>query len=499
MPTAFEKNSSKLIFYTLEALLLSLYPIFAVMWLTRLLTLSDMLTLFVVDLLLIGGYYALYKFAADKVWGKYALVVGSFVVGNVLFLFIPSSVIWVPFFIYLSLSLVYLSRPVVIAAGITAVLSLVLQFLANPFIPVYAPLDYAVIFIVFVMVAVTNYAVCMVGQNMLKESDRQKEKIEELLQEVERSAAELKTFGESVASGANETFRFSEEAASSFSEISKGIEIQAENIQEINEAMIRSGQNIERISGESVRLNEVSLSTKQLTEEGGRKAAELREEMKQVRGSMHDTVSQVQLLNRYAEEAQAILTAISQIANQTNLLSLNASIEAARAGEQGRGFAVVAGEIRGLSANVQTSAEDIAGLLRQIRGQTGTVSDYVSGSESTLESLERRTFETGELFDRINQDASDVLSKSAEVQQNVERLKAFNGSIAGQVSDFSAISEQTSASVELVAGSVYRQRDSIRLISDSVVQLETMIEDLQGLAARAEEAPAREDVRTKTT
>ncbi|OWA34127.1 hypothetical protein B9G55_17545 [Saccharibacillus sp. O16] len=498
MPTPFEKNSSKLMFYTLEALLISLYPIFAILWLTGLLTLSDMLTLFVVDLLLMGGYYALYKYLVHSLWGKYALVIGSFVVGNILFFFIPSGIIWVPFFIYLSLSLVYLSRSVVIVSGAAALLSLTIQFVFNPFIPTYIPLDYAIIFIVSVMITVTNYAVCIVGNHMLQASARQKEQIEELLGEVERSAAELKTFGESVTSGANETFRLSEEAASSFSEISKGIEIQAENIQEINESMIQSGENIEQISSESVRLNEVSLSTKQLTEEGGRKAAELRAEMKQVRGSMHNTVSQVQLLNRYAEQAQAILTAISEIANQTNLLSLNASIEAARAGEQGRGFAVVAGEIRGLSANVQTSAEDIAGLLQQIRSQTGTVSDYVSGSESTLESLEKRTFETGELFDRINQDAADVLAKSSAVQQNVELLKSFNGSIAGQVSDFSAISEQTSASVELVASSVYQQRDSIRQISDSVTRLETMIEALQGLTARSGEPSSSEQTQGKT-
>ncbi|NGZ75119.1 methyl-accepting chemotaxis protein [Saccharibacillus alkalitolerans] len=498
MPTKFERHSSTLIFFTLESLLVSLYPIFAILWLTGLMTLSSTLVVLAINTVLMGVYYALYKFVADKEWGKYPLVLGCFIVGNILFLFIPSTIIWVALFIYMTLSLVYLCKQVIVMGGIAGVLSLTLQLFVNSHVPAYSPLDYAVLYIVMVMVGVANYAVCTIGRNMLEESAGQKRMIEALLVEVERSASELKTFGESVASGANETSRISEEAAGSFAEISKGIEIQAQNMQEINEAMIQSGESIERISEETGEMNALSLSTTRLTEEGGRKAEELREDMSLVRGSMTETVSQVDLLNRYAEEAQAILTAITEIANQTNLLSLNASIEAARAGEQGRGFAVVAGEIRSLSGNVQSSAEDIAGLLQQIRSQTGTVSDYVRKSESTLEGLERSTYETGELFDRITQDAATVLAKSAEVQQNIVSLKEFNGGVAGQVADFSAISQQTSASVEMVASGVYRQRDSIRQISDSVSRLDTMIEALRGLTERSEEKADKPELVEKT-
>lgn len=486
MPTQFEKQASSLIFYTLESLLVSLYPLFALLWLIGIVPLSSTLTILAINVLLIGGYYALYKFSSGKVWGKFALVLGCFVAGNILFLFIPSTVIWVPIFIYMTLSLIYLSRSVVVTGGIAGMLSLTLQLFVNPYVSAYSVFDYVVLYVVMVMVGVANYAVCIVGRNMLEESARQKSKIEQLLGEVERSAAELKTFGESVAAGAGETLRIAEDAAAGFEEISKGIEVQAQSIQEINEAMVRSGDGIERIGRETDEMNDLSHSTTQLTEEGGRKAAELRGDMSLVRGSMSETVSQVQLLNRYAEEAQAILTAISQIANQTNLLSLNASIEAARAGEHGRGFAVVAGEIRSLSGNVQSSAEDIAGLLQQIRSQTGIVSDSVRNNESTLEGLERRTYETGDLFERITQDANHVLDKSAEVRQHIVRLQQFNGGVAVQVGDFSAASRQTSDSVELAASGVYRQRDSIRKISDSVTRLDAMIDALRGLTEQTD-------------
>ncbi|WP_172199825.1 methyl-accepting chemotaxis protein [Saccharibacillus qingshengii] len=481
MPTKFERHSSTLIFYTLESLLISLYPIFVILWLTGLVSLTSMLTVLGINVLLMIGYYALYKGTAGREWGKYALVIGCFVVGNVLFLFIPSGVIWAALFIYVTLSLVYLSKPVIVLATIVGVLSLTFQLFVNAYVPTYGALDYAVMYIVMFMVGACSYAVCVLGRNMLEESAQQQRMIEDLLGEVDRSSNELKSFGESVASGAGETSRIAEEAAGSFAEISKGIEIQAENIQEINEAMIQSGDNIARIRRETDEMNELSLSTTRLTEEGSLKAHELRGDMSRVRGSMSETASQVGLLNRYAEEAQAILTAITEIANQTNLLSLNASIEAARAGEQGRGFAVVAGEIRSLSGNVQTSAADIAGLLQQIRSQTGIVADSVRLNESTIEELESRTYETGELFERITQDAANVLSKSAEISGNIDSLQEFNGGIAGQVSDFSAISEQTSASVELAASGVYRQRDSVRQISDSVTQLDSMIEALRDL------------------
>ncbi|CAM4168868.1 methyl-accepting chemotaxis protein [Saccharibacillus endophyticus] len=496
MPTAFEKKSSTLIFYTLESLLISLYPLFALLWLIGIVPLSNTLAVLGINVLLIGGYYALYKFSSDKSWGKYALVLGCFAAGDILFLFIPSTLIWVAVFIYMTLSLIYLSRSVVVTGGIAGAVSLTVQLFLNPYVPAYGAFDYVVMYVVIVMVGVANYAVCTVGRNMLEESARQKGRIEELLGEVERSATELKTFGESVAAGTGETSRIAEDTAASFEEISKGIEVQAQSIQEINEAMIRSGDGIELIGRETEQMNELSLSTTRLTEEGGRKAEELRGDMSLVRGSMSETASQVQLLNRYAEEAQAILTAISEIANQTNLLSLNASIEAARAGEHGRGFAVVAGEIRSLSGNVQSSAQDIAGLLQQIRSQTGIVSDAVRGNQSALEGLERRTYETGDLFEQITQDANHVLDKSSEIRQNIGKLQEFNGGIAVQVGDFSAASQQTSASVELAVSGVYRQRDSIRGISDSVTRLEAMIDALRGLTERTEteggEAPDTE-------
>ncbi|WP_051506879.1 methyl-accepting chemotaxis protein [Saccharibacillus sacchari] len=498
MPTKFEKQASKLIFYTLESLLFSLYPLFALLWLIGLVPLSSTLAILGINVLLIIGYYALYKASADRSWGKFALVMGCFVAGDILFLFIPSTVIWVPIFIYMTLSLIYLSRSVVVAGGIAGLLSLTFQLLLNPHIPAYDAFDVVVIYVVIVMVGVANFAVCTIGRGMLEESARQKNTIEQLLGEVERSASELKTFGESVASGADETFRIAEDAAASFDEISKGIEVQAQSIQEINEAMIRSGDGIELIGRETEQMNELSLSTTRLTEEGGRKAEALRGDMSLVRGSMSETASQVQLLNRYAEEAQAILTAISEIANQTNLLSLNASIEAARAGEHGRGFAVVAGEIRSLSGNVQSSAQDIAGLLEQIRSQTGIVSDAVRGNQSALEGLERRTYETGDLFEQITQDANHVLDKSSEIRQNIGKLQEFNGGIAVQVGDFSAASQQTSASVELAVSGVYRQRDSIQQIAGSVTRLDAMIDALRELTERTEtedgEAPGAERI-----
>ena len=112
------------------------------------------------------------------------------------------------------------------------------------------------------------------------------------------------------------------------------------------------------------------------------------------------------------------------------------------------------------------------------------MSNAVRNNELTLESLERRTYETGDLFERITQDANHVLGKSDEIRQNVARLQQFNGGIASQIGDFSAASQQTSASVELAASGVYRQRDSIQQIVGSVTRLDAMIDALRELTER---------------
>jgi len=165
-------------------------------------------------------------------------------------------------------------------------------------------------------------------------------------------------------------------------------------------------------------------------------------------GSINDLSSKIgsveeaiQSLNRDSEDIGSILEVIRGVAEQTNLLALNAAIEAARAGDQGRGFAVVADEVRALAMRVQSSTDEIHGMIEKLQaGAAAAVQAMISSRESALHSVGEAQ-EAGEALGRIQdsvlviQDLSTQIATAAEQQSSVSEEMSRN--VVG-ISDHSA-------------------------------------------------------------
>ncbi|MCE1114657.1 methyl-accepting chemotaxis protein [Pseudomonas sp. NMI795_08] len=159
------------------------------------------------------------------------------------------------------------------------------------------------------------------------------------------------------------------------------------------------------------------------------------------------------LLQQESQKIGSVMDVIKSVAEQTNLLALNAAIEAARAGEAGRGFAVVADEVRGLAQRTQQSTEEIEGLIASLQHGTQQVADAMNGSRSLTDSSVELARKAGGSLENITRTVSNIQSMNQQIAAAAEQQSAVAEEISRSILNVRDVSEQTAAASDETAAS----------------------------------------------
>lgn len=157
---------------------------------------------------------------------------------------------------------------------------------------------------------------------------------------------------------------------------------------------------------------------------------------------------ELEKLNEYTSKMNSIVEVIDNVADETSLLSLNASIEAARAGEAGKGFAVVASEISDLASQTQSATGNIGSLIENITKELSIVVELINTLIENNETQNNYAINTAENFNKISKNSSNIKILCSELNNNINILDAANISITDDIQTISAITEEVSAHSE---------------------------------------------------
>ncbi|MCL9814164.1 methyl-accepting chemotaxis protein [Natranaeroarchaeum aerophilus] len=299
-----------------------------------------------------------------------------------------------------------------------------------------------------------------------------------MLSEIEVTVAELKQFATDVATASEEVTASSEEVHSasqqvteSIQEISAGAERQNESLQTVSGEMSGLSATTEEIASSSNDVADIAERTAQTGREGREAAQRAIEGMATIEAESEDAVEEIEALQQEVAQIDELLEFITEVAEQTNMLALNANIEASRSGESGEGFAVVAEEVKELSAETKEAAENIEDRLERIKGQTDDTVEEVRTTSEEITSHTDSVREAANALDEIAEYAQETNTGVQEISAATEEQAASTEEVVTMVEEAATISEETTAEAENVAAAAEQQTTALTEVSRSASDL----------------------------
>lgn len=245
----------------------------------------------------------------------------------------------------------------------------------------------------------------------------------------------------------------------------------SQKVTKMETALDETTANVETLGSSSVKMREYNKTA-------AKNLDELSAISETTKSSVLLVQNQTNQTNDSAQEIREATELITDIANQTNLLSLNASIEAARAGENGRGFAVVADEIRNLSEQSRESAERIVEIVNTLIANSNTSVTTMNEVAENIRTQNNKIEETGEMFRSLNEEIAEVTEAIEKIRKQTEALDVQKKEVLDIVDGLAAIAEQNAAGTEETSASMAEFHEIIDSCHEATEELTKLAQNL---------------------
>lgn len=298
------------------------------------------------------------------------------------------------------------------------------------------------------------------------------DQISSLIKGVEEKSGVLITASQKISNVSESTTETVNQVSEAIQSVSIGASGQAESTQKATSEVELLASKLHETKAYVSDINDMSVETKQLSDQGLTIVDDLIEKGEKSKDNSRFSKNVVNEMIESINKINFISDAITEITEQTNLLSLNVSIEAARAGESGRGFAVVADEIRKLAEQSQSSTDEIKQIVKEISAKSVVAEKTMDESVDIIDEQNKSINDAKELFGHI----SDAVNALKEGLDNIaslnEQMDASRENVVKSMEDVASVSTETAAASEEVSASAEEVNATMHTLNQFTVELD---------------------------